>query len=85
MQEPNRNPPPNFSTLVEALRWRATHQAAQPAYTFLADGETDEQRLTYAELDQAAGAIAVTEVATKMVLYYLHERTWSCIGWGVAK
>ncbi|MCB2086017.1 MAG: DUF2061 domain-containing protein [Sphingomonadaceae bacterium] len=34
---------------------------------------------------KAAGAIAVTEVATKMVLYYLHERTWSSIGWGVAK
>ncbi len=30
----------------------------------------------------AAGAIASTEVLTKMVLYYLHERAWSRIGWG---
>ena len=32
---------------------------------------------------KAAGAIAGTEVLTKMVLYYLHERAWSSIRWGV--
>jgi uncharacterized membrane protein len=32
---------------------------------------------------KAAGAIALTEVLTKMVLYYLHERAWSGIGWGM--
>ena len=32
---------------------------------------------------KAAGAIATTEVLTKMVLYYAHERTWSRIGWGI--
>jgi uncharacterized membrane protein len=31
----------------------------------------------------AAGAIATTEVLTKMVLYYLHERAWAGFGWGV--
>jgi uncharacterized membrane protein len=30
-----------------------------------------------------AGAIASTEVLTKMVLYYFHERAWSSVGWGV--
>ena len=30
----------------------------------------------------AAGAIASTEVLTKMVLYYLHERVWSNVKWG---
>ncbi|ALE16181.1 hypothetical protein AMC99_00878 [Altererythrobacter epoxidivorans] len=34
---------------------------------------------------KAAGAIAVTEVLTKMVLYYLHERAWSSISWGIGK
>lgn len=29
-----------------------------------------------------AGAIASTEIITKMVLYYLHERAWSGIHWG---
>lgn len=34
---------------------------------------------------KAAGAIASTEVLTKMVLYYLHERAWSRIGWGMER
>ena len=29
-----------------------------------------------------AGAIASTEVLTKMVLYYLHERAWTHVHWG---
>jgi uncharacterized membrane protein len=32
---------------------------------------------------KAAGAIATTEVLTKMVLYYFHERAWSSVGWGM--
>jgi uncharacterized membrane protein len=28
-----------------------------------------------------AGSIAVAEMFTKMVLYYLHERAWSAIPW----
>jgi uncharacterized membrane protein len=34
---------------------------------------------------KAAGAIAVTEVVTKMALYYCHERVWSSIHWGVQR
>ena len=34
---------------------------------------------------KAAGAIATAEVLTKMVLYYVHERAWSRIGWGMGK
>jgi uncharacterized membrane protein len=29
-----------------------------------------------------AGSIAITEVFTKIVLYYLHERAWAYWGWG---
>lgn len=29
-----------------------------------------------------AGSIASTEVLTKVVLYYLHERGWAHIKWG---
>lgn len=32
---------------------------------------------------KAAGAIAITEVLTKMVLYYFHERAWSASTWGI--
>jgi len=29
-----------------------------------------------------AGGIAATEVATKLVLFYLHERAWNLVRWG---
>lgn len=33
----------------------------------------------------AAGAIASTEIVTKILLYYFHERIWSSFGWGIDK
>ena len=44
-------------TLVQLLRLRALSQPEQLAYTFLADGEAEEHRLNYAELDREARAI----------------------------
>jgi acyl-CoA synthetase (AMP-forming)/AMP-acid ligase II len=44
-------------TLVDLLRWRAERQPDQIAYTFLLDGETDEARISYQELDRRARAI----------------------------
>jgi uncharacterized membrane protein len=34
---------------------------------------------------KAAGAIASTEVITKIALYYFHERVWSSISWGTSR
>jgi natural product biosynthesis luciferase-like monooxygenase protein/FkbM family methyltransferase len=45
------------ATLVDLLRWRAEKQPEQWAYSFLADGENEELRLGYAELDRRARAI----------------------------
>src|SRR5262249_51515953 len=45
-------------TLVELLRYRAEHQPRQDGYIFLSDGEAEKGRLTYAELDLQARAIA---------------------------
>ncbi len=47
-----------FSSVVELLRYRSDLQAEQLAYTFLADGDTESDRLTYQELDRRARAIA---------------------------
>ena len=47
-----------FSTFVELLRWRASHQPNEQTYTFLADAETEEARLNYEELDRKARKIA---------------------------
>ncbi len=47
-----------WNTLVELVRYRATRQPNQCAYTFLEDGETQKTHLTYGELDRQARAIA---------------------------
>ena len=46
------------TTFVELLSERATYQADELLFAFLADGESDEAHLTYAELDRQARAIA---------------------------
>ena len=51
-------PVTRFSTLVEVLRWRATHQPHERAYTFLIDGDEQEANLTYGQLDSQARCIA---------------------------
>jgi len=47
-----------FPTLTALLQWRSGQQSGRQAYTFLADGETQELSLTYGELDLRARAIA---------------------------
>lgn len=46
------------STLVELLQHRARRQADDPAFIYLVDGENEQIRITYAELDRQARAIA---------------------------
>ena len=48
----------HVTTLTEILRRRARQQPDRTAFTFLADGEVEAARLTYAELDQQARAVA---------------------------
>ena len=61
-------------SLLKAMSWRAL-------------GSIDTFLLSYVFTAsvKAAGAIASTEVLTKMLLYYLHERAWARIGWGMDK
>ncbi|MEA5550493.1 fatty acyl-AMP ligase [Anabaena cylindrica UHCC 0172] len=47
----------NASTLIELLRWRATHEVDKLAYRFLIDGKKEGSKLTYGELDLQARAI----------------------------
>jgi acyl-CoA synthetase (AMP-forming)/AMP-acid ligase II len=51
------NPIDESSTLIEALRWRALQQPEHRTYTYLLDGETEADHLTYAALDCQARAI----------------------------
>ncbi len=51
-------PPSRLRTLVDIAQWRAEEQPDDPAFSFLVDGETQEERLSYAELDRRARALA---------------------------
>ncbi|MET0649586.1 MAG: AMP-binding protein [Pyrinomonadaceae bacterium] len=46
------------TTLNDILRWRAGRQPARLAYAYLADREEEKARVTYAELDALARAVA---------------------------
>ena len=60
-------------SLAKAISWRVLGSIDTFVLSWLFTGDA-----------KAAGAIASTEVLTKMVLYYFHERAWSAIGWGFA-
>ncbi|MCP4112642.1 MAG: AMP-binding protein, partial [Desulfobacteraceae bacterium] len=51
--------PGKTSSLVELLCYRAQYQPDKTGYIFLNDGESDEIRLTYRELDRHARSVAV--------------------------
>ncbi|SEM40980.1 Acyl-CoA synthetase (AMP-forming)/AMP-acid ligase II [Stigmatella aurantiaca] len=51
--------PAPFPTVVDALRHHAQHQPERLAYTFLAESGEEESKLTFAQLDAQARAIAV--------------------------
>ncbi|HSS52737.1 MAG TPA: amino acid adenylation domain-containing protein, partial [Thermoanaerobaculia bacterium] len=76
MTEPTVSPEIHFVTPAGMLRARAEERPGQVAFTFLADGQTEAGRLTYAGLDSQARAVAATlgEVATpgeRALLLYL--------------
>jgi len=61
-------------SLVKAVSWRA-----------LGSIDTFVLSLLFTSNVKAAGAIATTEVLTKIFLYYFHERIWSAIRWGAER
>jgi len=58
-------------SLVKGLSWRA-----------LGSIDTFVLSWLFTSSVKAAGAIAGTEVITKVLLYYFHERVWTAIKWG---
>lgn len=49
-----------WSTLVDVLQWRGSNQPHKTAYIYLTDGESEEQTLTYSDVDQQAKAVATS-------------------------
>ena len=61
-------------SVLKAVSWRVLGSIDTFVLSWFFTGST-----------KAAGAIALTEVLTKMILYYFHERAWSAVKWGFAK
>lgn len=60
-------------SVMKALTWRATGSADTFLLSWL-----------FTQSAKVAAAISVTEIATKIVLYYLHERAWARSTFGLA-
>src|SRR3546814_15228339 len=58
-------------SLVKAISWRALGSIDTFVLSYIFTGST-----------AAAASIAGTEVFTKIVLFYFHERAWSLVHWG---
>lgn len=59
-------------SLAKTVSWRATATIDTFLISYLVTGS-----------GAWASTIAGIEVATKMVIYYLHERVWGGINWGI--
>jgi uncharacterized membrane protein len=58
-------------SVAKAVSWRAIGTVDTFVISWLITGTA-----------ALAGGIAATEVVTKVVLFYLHERAWSLVRWG---
>ncbi len=61
----------HLRSILKAASWRTTGTIDTFILSFFFTGSL-----------KLAGSIAFTEVATKLVLFYLHERAWDRISWG---
>ena len=61
----------NKRSLAKAISWRLTGTADTFIISWLITGQI-----------ALAGGIALTEVVTKIALFWLHERAWNKIQWG---
>ena len=58
-------------SFVKAVSWRATGSIDTFVVTFVISGST-----------KLAGSVALTEILTKILIYYGHERIWALVPWG---
>jgi uncharacterized membrane protein len=61
-------------SVFKAISWRITGTIDTFIISYLITGE-----LTY------ASAISITEVGTKIALYYCHERAWNKVTWSKSR
>jgi acyl transferase domain-containing protein/acyl-CoA synthetase (AMP-forming)/AMP-acid ligase II/NADPH:quinone reductase-like Zn-dependent oxidoreductase/acyl carrier protein len=76
-----------FANLVELLRARTAEHGPRLAFRYLADGETEESRLTYEELESRARAIAAAfappaAAGERALLFYTGGLEFIAAFWG---
>ncbi len=67
------------------VRWTETHsRSLAKAVSWRATGSLDTfvVALVITGSGKIAGSVALTEILTKIVIYYFHERIWAWIPWG---
>ena len=85
-----KNPPEirPWRSMAKAVSWRVvgtidTLILSFILITYLGPLVGMDPAASNAEVLETASYIAITEVATKLVIFYLHERFWARLGWGV--
>jgi len=58
-------------SLTKAITWRGSATVDTFVISYFVTGKVTH-----------AGTIAILEIVTKLLLYYLHERVWAVIPWG---
>src|SRR5579863_1137018 len=76
-----------FANLIELLRARTVEHGPRLAFRFLADGETEQSRLTYEELELRARAIAAAlapwaAAGERALLFYTGGLEFIAAFWG---
>jgi uncharacterized membrane protein len=66
-----KNQEAHSRSLAKTVSWRITGTIDTFVISAIVTGEL-----------KVAGSIAVTELFTKVLLYYFHERIWAAIPWG---
>jgi uncharacterized membrane protein len=66
-----RGPDWHGRSLAKAVSWRAVGTVDTFIVSFFVTGKVS-----------IAGSIAAVEIATKIMIYYFHERLWTTISWG---
>jgi uncharacterized membrane protein len=66
-------------------RWSETHsRSLAKAVSWRATGSIDTFviALVITDSPKLAASVAITEILTKILIYYLHERVWAWVPWG---
>ena len=72
----------NYSHIDKPKVERKRHVAKTITWRLLGSLDTLLLATFFSGSLETGGWIAITEVITKTILYYFHERVWGCVKWG---